>query len=153
MQAAERLDGGSQRFRQDSWTRPPGAASTQGQGITAVLQGGDVLEKAAVNTTIVCGVLSPQRAQAMSARGRGINAAGGQPYEAAALSLVFHSQHPFIPTLRADVRRFSVRCCCCRITCKQVSESLRVQVEGQTWYGGGCDLTPGKLQQQFAAPA
>ena len=27
---------------------------------------------------------------------------------AAAMSLVFHSAHPFIPTLRADVRLFEV---------------------------------------------
>lgn len=38
------------------------------------------------------------------------------------MSLVFHSAHPLIPTLRADVRLF--------------------EVEGLVWYGGGCDLTP-----------
>ena len=38
------------------------------------------------------------------------------------MSLVFHSAHPHIPTLRADVRVF--------------------EVEGQKWFGGGCDLTP-----------
>jgi len=37
-------------------------------------------------------------------------AAGGQPYSAAALSLVFHPAHPHVPTLRADVRRFEARC-------------------------------------------
>ncbi len=40
----------------------------------------------------------------------GALAAGGQPYTAAALSLVFHPAHPHVPTLRADVRRFEVRC-------------------------------------------
>ena len=61
-----------------------------------------------MNTSILEGVLSPQRAQAMSARGRGISAAGGQRYTAAALSLVFHPGHPFVPTLRADIRCFQV---------------------------------------------
>ena len=41
-------------------------------------------------------------------------AAGGQPYSAAALSLVFHPAHPHVPTLRADVRRFEARCQCRR---------------------------------------
>ena len=69
-----------------------------------------MLEKAAANISIVAGQLSPERARAMSGRGRGaIDPAGGQLYSAAALSLVFHSAHPLIPTLRADVRLFEVR--------------------------------------------
>jgi hypothetical protein len=45
----------------------------------------------------------------MSSRGRAeIDPAGGQEYAAAALSLVFHSAHPLVPTLRADVRLFQV---------------------------------------------
>ena len=42
----------------------------------------------------------------MSARGRGV--AAGDPYAAAAMSLVFHPAHPMVPTLRADVRLFEV---------------------------------------------
>ena len=77
-----------------------------------MLEGGAVLEKAAANISVVAGRLSPERAQAMSSRGRsGIDPGGGQSYSAAALSLVFHSAHPLIPTLRADVRLFEVRCC------------------------------------------
>jgi hypothetical protein len=34
------------------------------------------------------GVLTPERAKAMSGRGRGVDPDGGQPYAAAALSLV-----------------------------------------------------------------
>jgi coproporphyrinogen III oxidase len=81
-----------------------------GYGITCVLEGGDLLEKAAANISIVRGTLSAARAQAMSSRGRSqIDPAGGQPYSAAALSLVFHAAHPLVPTLRADVRLFQVR--------------------------------------------
>jgi coproporphyrinogen III oxidase len=76
-----------------------------------VLEGGAALEKAAANVSVVRGVLSPERAAAMSARGRDeIDAAGGQPYSAMAMSLVFHTASPFVPTLRADVRQFEVRC-------------------------------------------
>ncbi|KAF6249723.1 Coproporphyrinogen III oxidase [Scenedesmus sp. NREL 46B-D3] len=78
------------------------------------------------------GTLSAARAQAMSSRGRSqIDPAGGQPYSAAALSLVFHAAHPLVPTLRADVRLF--------------------QVAGCSWFGGGCDLTPSYLFEQDAA--
>jgi coproporphyrinogen III oxidase len=47
------------------------------------------------------------------------------------MSLVFHSGHPFVPTLRADVRRF--------------------EVDGREWYGGGCDLTPFYLYEDDVA--
>ena len=117
---AEALEEGRKSFVHDKWQRD---APTSGYGITSVLEGGNLLEKGAVNVSVIEGVLSPERAQAMSSRGRaGIDPSGGQPYSAAALSLVFHSAHPFLPTLRADVRLF--------------------EVDGQKWYGGGCDLTP-----------
>lgn len=58
--------------------------------------------------SLIQGVLTPERATTMSGRGRGIDPKGGQPYSAAALSLVYHPAHPFVPTLRADVRLFQV---------------------------------------------
>ena len=68
-----------------------------------------MLEKGAANVSVINGTRSPERARAMSERGRsGISAEGGDPYSAVAMSLVFHSAHPFIPTLRADVRMFKV---------------------------------------------
>ena len=127
---AEALDGSGQRFIHDRWERSPGNPNV-GYGITSVLEGGTILEKAAVNISIINGVLSPERAKMMSSRGRhSVDPSGGQPYAAAAMSLVFHSAHPFIPTLRADVRLF--------------------EVEGRQWYGGGCDLTPFYLNEQDA---
>uniref|UniRef100_A0A7S1UHE1 Coproporphyrinogen oxidase n=1 Tax=Phaeomonas parva TaxID=124430 RepID=A0A7S1UHE1_9STRA len=60
----------------------------------------------------------------MSARGRP-GAVAGARYKAAALSLVLHSARPHVPTLRGDVRVFSL--------------------EGENkaeWFGGGLDLTP-----------
>ena len=74
--------------------------------------------QAAANISVVRGSLSAERAAAMSSRGRGVEA--GQPYSAAALSLVFHPAHPMVPTLRADVRLFEASaimrpdiCNCC----------------------------------------
>ncbi|EIE21621.1 Coproporphyrinogen III oxidase, partial [Coccomyxa subellipsoidea C-169] len=122
-------DGGT-TFLHDPWQRE-GDAFNPGHGITAVLEGGDLLEKAAVNVSIVQGTLTAERAKAMSSRGRGIDPDGGQAYSAAALSLVYHPAHPFVPTLRADVRCF--------------------KVGDQVWFGGGCDLTPAYLFEGDAA--
>ncbi|CAG9461334.1 unnamed protein product [Pedinophyceae sp. YPF-701] len=129
--AGERIESSSgAKFLHDRWERDP-ADPSAGFGITCVLEDGDVLEKAAANVSIIEGVLTPERAQAMSSRGRAsIDPAGGQPYAAAAMSLVFHSKHPFVPTLRADVRLF--------------------RVGGEEWYGGGCDLTPSYLDEADA---
>jgi coproporphyrinogen III oxidase len=74
----------TRRFTRDAWER--GAAS---RGITAVLEGGALLEKAAANVSVVSGALTAARAAAMTSRGRAeIDPKGGQPYYAAALSLV-----------------------------------------------------------------
>eukprot|EP00192_Tetraselmis_astigmatica_P013206 CAMPEP_0117658452 /NCGR_PEP_ID=MMETSP0804-20121206/5871_1 /TAXON_ID=1074897 /ORGANISM="Tetraselmis astigmatica, Strain CCMP880" /LENGTH=325 /DNA_ID=CAMNT_0005464973 /DNA_START=84 /DNA_END=1058 /DNA_ORIENTATION=- len=118
---AESMDGSGQVFRQDRWQRDE-TDPNAGYGITAVLEDGDLLEKAASNVSIISGVLTPTRAAAMSSRGRDIDPSGGQPYSAMAMSLVFHPRSPWVPTLRADVRVF--------------------EVDGQKWFGGGCDLTP-----------
>ena len=116
------------RFTRDAWRRD-GRGS--GFGITRVLEGGSVFEKAAANVSVIRGVLSKERAAAMSGRGRSeIDPNGGQAYAAAALSLVFHPRSPFVPTFRADIRRF--------------------QVNGVSWYGGGADLTPYYLFDQDA---
>lgn len=129
IEATEALDGKGVSFHQDRWSR---GDKNAGYGITAVLEGGDIVEKAAVNISIIHGTLTAQRALAMSSRGRNtVDPGGGQSYHAAAMSLVFHSAKPFIPTLRADVRLFSID-------------------NGPAWYGGGCDLTPFYLIEEDA---
>ncbi|KAL3155092.1 hypothetical protein ABBQ38_011155 [Trebouxia sp. C0009 RCD-2024] len=125
IQQTEGLEESGVPFLRDQWSASPSRC-----GITAVLQDGQLLEKGAVNVSLVQGTLTPERATTMSGRGRGIDPKGGQPYSAAALSLVYHPANPFAPTLRADVRLF--------------------QVEGQSWYGGGCDLTPAYLFEEDA---
>ena len=122
--AVESLDGGAV-FRRDAWTRPP-SEPNPGHGVTAVLEGGALIEKGAASTTIVGGLLSPARAAALSARGVP-SAVPGAPYRAAALSMVLHPANPHVPTLRGDVRAF--------------------ECGGVAWFGGGCDLTPAYLYE------
>eukprot|EP00983_Pelagomonas_calceolata_P113039 1159946-Pelagomonas_calceolata.AAC.10 len=65
--AAEQLEGSGKRFMRDRWERDAGDPNA-GWGSTCVLEGGSLLEKAAVNSTVVRGILSPARAQAMCSR-------------------------------------------------------------------------------------
>jgi len=116
-------------FIKDAYARP---GENSGFGITRVMENGVVFEKAGVNVSVIRDVLSPERARAMSSRGRScVDPNGGQQYAAAALSLVFHPRSPFVPTFRADVRRFTVA--------------------GNSWYGGGADLTPYYLFDEDAS--
>jgi hypothetical protein len=116
-QEAEAADGKG-KFCVDRWEREIGG----GYGITRVLEGGNLWEKAACSVSVVTGKLSKERAAAISARGQSV-ATANQDYFAAACSLVFHSASPMVPTFRADVRYFKV-------------------ASGDGWYGGGADLTP-----------
>jgi coproporphyrinogen III oxidase len=142
LREAEQLDGSGRVFLRDRWERGPGQGS--GYGVTAVLEGGDLLEKAAANITVIRGKLSPQRAAAMSGRGREqIDPRGGQAYGAAALSLVFHPRSAHVPTLRADVRLFQVFG-----AAEEGGESS--SAPPLSWYGGGCDLTPALLYEEDA---
>lgn len=127
LQSAEALDGSGATFRRDPWARG-GAAS----GVTACLEGGTLLEKAAASVSVVTGTLSPGRAAAMASRGAPPLPAG-TPYAAAALSVVFHPASPHVPTLRGDVRLFYAG-----------GGALAT-------YGGGADLTPAYLYPADAA--
>lgn len=127
---AEEMDGSGKAFGFDKWERSADDPNA-GFGITRVMEGGNLIEKGASNVSIINGKLSPTRAKMMSSRGREVHPEGGDSYFAAAMSLVFHPQSPWVPTLRADVRLF--------------------QVGEQRWYGGGCDLTPSYLFEEDAS--
>ena len=61
--------------------QPSGAGS--GFGVTRVMEGGGVFEKAAANVSVIRGTLSKERAAAMTERGRpGVDPRGGQTYSA-----------------------------------------------------------------------
>jgi coproporphyrinogen III oxidase len=110
-EALEAVEGGGALFREDAWARPGG-----GGGISRVLQGGRVLEKAAVNVSVVYGVMPPEAYRA--ARPDAAAAAGGEkagpvPFFAAGVSSVSEILSP-VPTLANwRVQRLHLSAICC----------------------------------------
>jgi coproporphyrinogen III oxidase len=104
------------RFERDAWRREPGQSSLCGDGVTAVLEGGDLFERAGVALSDVAGERLPPAATARNPHlaGRGFRALG--------VSVVVHPRHPAIPTSHLNVRCFSAG--------------------DAWWFGGGFDLTP-----------
>jgi coproporphyrinogen III oxidase len=104
----EALDGKA-RFLEDAWQRDGG-----GGGLTRVMSGGAVFEKAGVNFSDVTGELPEDFAKTLPGSGRRFRATG--------VSLVLHPESPMIPTVHANFRF--------------------LEKEGACWFGGGADLTP-----------
>jgi coproporphyrinogen III oxidase len=104
----ERLDG-SARFSADEWERPGG-----GGGLSRVLEGGEVFEKAGVNWSGVEGELPENLAAEIPGSGARFRATG--------VSLVIHPRSPMIPTTHANFRY--------------------LEKGDRAWFGGGADLTP-----------
>jgi coproporphyrinogen III oxidase len=138
----EKMDGSGATFTLDSWgvykdddDRTTNNSAASG-GKTRVLQGGDIIEKGACSLTLIQqGILSPERAAAIRSRQDATHIKAGDVYSAAALSIVFHTRSPLIPTFRSDVRIFLV----------QSSEGDDVDDDGSetlAFFGGGADLTP-----------
>ena len=103
------IDGG--RFAEDRFDGP-GASVHRPR----VLEGGEVIEKAAVHFSASVGRSLPP-----AATGRRPELAGRQ-YRAASVSLIVHPRNPMAPTSHANFRFF--------------------EAEGTWWFGGGFDLSP-----------
>ena len=86
-----------------------------------VLEGGPVLEKAAVHFTHTVGTSLPPAATT-----RRPELAGGS-FEAVSVSLIVHPRNPYAPTSHANLRLFS---------------ASKEGLEPVWWFGGGFDLTP-----------
>jgi coproporphyrinogen III oxidase len=110
------LDGGRD-FGADAWERPGG-----GGGLSRVLEGGTVFEKAGVNWSNVDGELPAEIADHMPGSGRRFRASG--------VSLVLHPRSPMVPTTHANFR------------CITKGDMV--------WFGGGADLTPYYLFREDA---
>lgn len=124
--ALESLDGG--RFGSEAWERPGG-----GGGLSRVLEGGRVLERAGVNVSAVHGTLSTASARAM---GGGRDLPGDDlSFHAVGLSLVLHPRNPHAPTAHANYRYI---------------ERGSAEAPGSWWFGGGSDLTPYLLYEEDA---
>lgn len=124
--AVEELDGG--KFHEDAWTRPGG-----GGGISRVLQGGNVWEKAGVNVSVVYGSMPAEAYRAATAKlngSDGISFSAGDrvPFFAAGISSVMHPHNPFAPTMHFNYRYFE-------------TDDFK-GVPGKWWFGGGSDITP-----------
>jgi coproporphyrinogen III oxidase len=106
--------GGS--FLRDEWQRPPGTGKLHGGGITAVQEGGAVMERAGVALSDVRGSQLPPAATARNPQ------LAGRQFRAMGVSVVMHPRNPHAPTSHMNVRFFSA---------------------GDVWwFGGGFDLTP-----------
>ncbi len=116
--ALERADGHA--FRRDAWSRPAGGR-LEGDGLSSVLEEGDLFERAGCNFSAVRGASLPPSATQQRAE------LAGAPFTAMGVSLVLHPRNPYVPTVHLNVRLLSVQ---------------RPGKEPLSWFGGGMDLTP-----------
>lgn len=120
--AIEEVDGTS--FRQDAWTRAGG-----GGGITRVIQGGNVWEKAGVAVSVVYGAMPAEAYRAAVGRNiPNLKDADRVPFFACGISSVMHPWNPHCPTMHFNYRYFE-------------TEDWN-GIPGQWWFGGGTDITP-----------
>jgi coproporphyrinogen III oxidase len=110
-----RLDS-SRAFSLDSWTRDASGSSVIGRGVTAILEGGSLFERAGVGFSEVGGASLPPAATARNPH------LAGRSYRAMGVSVVMHPRNPHVPTSHMNVRFLSAA--------------------DTWWFGGGFDLTP-----------
>ena len=116
--ACTQVDGAA--FLQDRWKKNPGEP-LQGDGVTMILEGGKVFERAGCGFSHVTGErLPPSATQSRPDL-------AGASFEALGVSLVFHPRDPYAPTVHMNVRMLAA----------QPQEGDPV-----FWFGGGLDLTP-----------
>ena len=108
------------RFISDAWSKEPGS-KLQGSGLTCILEGGAVFERAGCGFSSVSGASLPPSATQHRPELQ------GSPFEAMGVSLVFHPRNPYVPTVHMNVRMISA-----------ASEDGAPVC----WFGGGMDLTP-----------
>jgi len=125
--AISEIDG--KAFLSDGWEKPAGEP-LQGHGITQILEGGEVFERAGCGFSHVSGPKLPPSATQHRPE------LAGAPFEALGVSLVFHPRNPYVPTVHMNVRM---------ITATPTNGGAPV-----SWFGGGMDLTPYYGQEEDA---
>ncbi|MCU4118835.1 oxygen-dependent coproporphyrinogen oxidase [Variovorax sp. N23] len=118
MAAVEAADGGT--AVRDAWQKEPGEA-LQGSGLTCILEGGALFERAGCGFSQVRGPKLPPSATQHRPE------LAGAPFEAMGVSLVFHPRNPYVPTVHMNVRMIA---------------ALPEGGAPVCWFGGGMDLTP-----------
>ncbi|MDM0041015.1 oxygen-dependent coproporphyrinogen oxidase [Variovorax sp. J22G21] len=116
--AVEQADGSA--ALRDSWQKAPGEP-LQGSGLTCILEGGALFERAGCGFSQVSGPKLPPSATQHRPE------LAGAPFEAMGVSLVFHPRNPYVPTVHMNVRMLA---------------ALPAGGEPVCWFGGGMDLTP-----------
>jgi coproporphyrinogen III oxidase len=117
--AISALDGAP--FVSDHWQKDPGEP-LQGNGLTQILEGGAMFERAGCGFSHVRGPQLPPSATQHRPELAGV------PFEALGVSLVFHPRNPYVPTVHMNVRM---------LMAAPLSGGPAV-----SWFGGGMDLTP-----------
>lgn len=110
----------TQAYVQDAWSKAVDEP-LQGDGITCILEGGSVFERAGCGFSHVRGPRLP--ASATQHRPELAQA----PFQAMGVSLVFHPRNPYVPAVHMNVRMIS---------------AAHPGQEPVCWFGGGMDLTP-----------
>ena len=107
-------------FLQDAWQRPAGGR-LEGDGLTRLIEEGEVFERGGCNFSHVRGKTLPPSATQHRPE------LAGAPFEAMGVSLVMHPRNPHVPTVHMNVRMLAAH---------------RPGHEPTVWFGGGMDLTP-----------
>jgi coproporphyrinogen III oxidase len=104
----------------DAWEKPT-HEPLQGNGITQILENGEIFERAGCGFSHVSGPKLPPSATQHRPE------LTGSAFEAMGVSLVFHPRNPYVPTVHMNVRMIAAT----------PKEGPKV-----AWFGGGMDLTP-----------
>ncbi|MEF7616203.1 oxygen-dependent coproporphyrinogen oxidase [Aquincola sp. MAHUQ-54] len=107
-------------FITDGWTRAP-EERLQGDGLSRLVEEGNLLERGGCNFSHVRGPALPPSATQHRPE------LAGAPFEAMGVSLVMHPRNPYVPTVHMNVRMLA---------------ALPEGSAAVTWFGGGMDLTP-----------
>ncbi|RZL52395.1 MAG: oxygen-dependent coproporphyrinogen oxidase [Variovorax sp.] len=116
--AVEAADGGI--CVRDAWEKAPDEP-LQGSGLTCILEGGGLFERAGCGFSHVRGPRLPPSATQHRPE------LAGAPFEAMGVSLVFHPRNPYVPIVHMNVRMIA---------------ALPAVGPAVCWFGGGMDLTP-----------
>ncbi len=110
-------------FISDGWQRPAGG-KLEGDGLSQLVEQGNLLERGGCNFSHVQGAALPPSATQHRAE------LAGAPFEAMGVSLVMHPRNPYVPTVHMNVRMLAVQ---------PRGDASQAPV---VWFGGGMDLTP-----------
>jgi len=123
--AIEKIDGKG-KFQEDEWVRPTG-----GGGVSRVLSGGNVWEKAGIGLSVIHGEMPQENLRAAKDRGTARSSKDEKvPFCAAGLSCVMHPRNPHCPTMHFNYRYFETD-------------------DGEHWwFGGGTDITPSYVDEE-----